>query len=115
MWHRGTPNPSDEPRTMLTISYFRRSYFYPYGEPYYNLDRQLFEKLDPRIQKVFDYAFQPISLLHWKMRLHLAFIALEQKPVLGTPVRWFVQVSWAIRLNILRPLNQRFYKEKKWH
>ena len=33
MWHRGTPNPTDEPRTMLTIGYFRKDYYYKYGDP----------------------------------------------------------------------------------
>jgi ectoine hydroxylase-related dioxygenase (phytanoyl-CoA dioxygenase family) len=60
MWHRGTPNESNEPRVMLTISYFRRGCDYDYGSVEHNLDRALYEQLDPRAQRVFRYAFEPV-------------------------------------------------------
>jgi ectoine hydroxylase-related dioxygenase (phytanoyl-CoA dioxygenase family) len=59
MWHRGTPNESDEPRVMLTISYFRRGCDYDYGSVEHNLDPALYEQLDPRAQRVFRHAFDP--------------------------------------------------------
>lgn len=101
MWHRGTPNPCDEPRTMLTIGYYRRGYFYPYNDPYCNVDKALFENLDPRGQKVFDYCFRPTSLLYWRLQTQLAFTALEQRPTLGAPLRWCVRMIWRIRLSRL--------------
>ena len=57
MWHRGTPNPTDEPRTMLTIGCFRQGYVYEYGDPHYNLSSQLFEQLPPAIKRMFQHAF----------------------------------------------------------
>lgn len=68
MWHRGTPNPTDEPRTMMTIGYFRASYPYGYGDPSFNLDKQIYERLDPRIRKMFDYHFRLTSVLQRKQR-----------------------------------------------
>jgi hypothetical protein len=47
MLHRGTPNPTAEPRTMLTAGYFRSDYYYPYGDPRYNLDDELYRELEP--------------------------------------------------------------------
>ncbi len=68
MWHRGTPNPTDEPRTMMTLGYFRRDYAYGYGDPSFNLDRNLYERLHPRIQRMFDYHFSLKSVLRRKQR-----------------------------------------------
>ena len=61
MWHRGTPNPTDQPRTMLTIGMFRADHEYGYGSPSYNLDDALYERLDPRIRRMFAYHFTPLK------------------------------------------------------
>jgi ectoine hydroxylase-related dioxygenase (phytanoyl-CoA dioxygenase family) len=61
MWHRGTPNPTDQPRTMLTIGMFRADHEYGYGSPSYNLDDALYERLDPRIRRMFAYHFSPLK------------------------------------------------------
>ncbi len=53
MLHRGTPNITREPRTMLTLCYLRRDYDYDYGTAEYNLDRELFRRLDPSVQRLF--------------------------------------------------------------
>lgn len=53
MLHRGTPNPTDEPRTMLTAGYFRSDYDYPYGDPRYNLDEKLYRELKPSVRQLF--------------------------------------------------------------
>jgi ectoine hydroxylase-related dioxygenase (phytanoyl-CoA dioxygenase family) len=63
MWHRGTPNPTDKARTMLTIGYFREDKAYGYGDPSFNLDEALFRKLHPRIQRMFAYHFSPAAKL----------------------------------------------------
>jgi len=57
--HRGTPNLTDEPRTMLTICYMRRGHTHDYGTSAYNLDSELFQRLDPRVQRVFPDFHQP--------------------------------------------------------
>jgi ectoine hydroxylase-related dioxygenase (phytanoyl-CoA dioxygenase family) len=61
MWHRGTPNPTDQPRTMLTIGMFRADHEYGYGSPSFNLDDALYERLNPRIQQMFAYHFNPLA------------------------------------------------------
>lgn len=53
MLHRGTPNLTPEPRMMLTVCYLRRDYDNDYGSAEYNLDRELFQRLDPRVQRLF--------------------------------------------------------------
>lgn len=53
MLHRGTPNPTDQPRTMLTAGYFRSDYYYRYGDPWYNLDEKLYSELEPSVQQLF--------------------------------------------------------------
>ena len=63
MWHRGTPNPSDKARTMLTIGFFREDKAYGYGDPSFNLDETLFRSLHPRIQRMFTYHFSPLAKL----------------------------------------------------
>ena len=68
MWHRGTPNPSDQPRTMVTIGYFRRKYDYGYGDPSYNLDYELFRGLHPRIQKMYEPHFRIAKRLGRRQR-----------------------------------------------
>ena len=61
MWHRGTPNPTDQPRTMLTIGMFRADHEYGYGSPSYNLDDALYERLDPRVRRMFAYHFTSLK------------------------------------------------------
>jgi ectoine hydroxylase-related dioxygenase (phytanoyl-CoA dioxygenase family) len=53
MLHRGTPNRTRRPRTMLTVCYLRREYDYDYGSTEYNLDSELFARLDPTVQRLF--------------------------------------------------------------
>jgi hypothetical protein len=68
MWHRGTPNPTGEPRTMLTAAFFRRDYAYGYGNPSFNVDEALYPKLPPRIRRMFDYHFTLKAVLRRKER-----------------------------------------------
>jgi len=63
MWHRGTPNPHEAPRTMLTIGLFRADRQYGYGDPSFNVDEELYRQLPPRIKKMFDYHFSTRSKL----------------------------------------------------
>lgn len=67
MWHRGTPNPTNHPRTMLTVGMFRADHEYGYGSPSFNLDDTLYEQLDPRIQRMFAYHFTPLARLRRKL------------------------------------------------
>jgi ectoine hydroxylase-related dioxygenase (phytanoyl-CoA dioxygenase family) len=53
MLHRGTPNLTRKPRTMLSICYLRRDYDYDYGSAEYNLDPELFQGLDSSVQRLF--------------------------------------------------------------
>jgi ectoine hydroxylase-related dioxygenase (phytanoyl-CoA dioxygenase family) len=53
MLHRGTPNRTRRPRTMLTVCYLRRDHDYDYGTAEYNLDSELFDGLDPGVQRLF--------------------------------------------------------------
>lgn len=62
MLHRGTPNRTRSPRAMVTICYLRRDYDYDYGAADYNLDSELFARLDPSVQRLFpemEAAHQP--------------------------------------------------------
>jgi ectoine hydroxylase-related dioxygenase (phytanoyl-CoA dioxygenase family) len=61
MWHRGTPNTTDEPRSMLTISFFRKDKAYGYGNTAYNIDEPLYQQLNPRMQRMFADYFSPRS------------------------------------------------------
>jgi ectoine hydroxylase-related dioxygenase (phytanoyl-CoA dioxygenase family) len=78
MWHRGTPNPTSHPRTMLTIGMFRADHEYGYGSPSFNLDDTLYERLDPRIRQMFAYHFTPFARLRRKLG------ALKRR-ILGSP------------------------------
>lgn len=53
MLHRGTPNRTRRPRTMLTISYVHSGFEHDYGSIGYNLDDELFAGLDPVVQRLF--------------------------------------------------------------
>lgn len=68
MLHRGTPNPTDEPRTMLTAGYFRNDYYYPYGDTRYNLDEKLYERLDSTVRQLFTPFFDEADPRYWKLR-----------------------------------------------
>ncbi|MBQ0933557.1 phytanoyl-CoA dioxygenase family protein [Ideonella sp. 4Y16] len=56
--HRGTPNPTREPRIMLTIGYFREGEKYPFGDPAYNLDHDIFESLHPHVRKLMEFRYR---------------------------------------------------------
>jgi len=87
MWHRGNPNPTDEPRTMLTTSYFRRDFLYDYGDPLYNLDRPLFDALDPSVRGLFGYVFEKKDARYWKIRYGRAHRLLKERRYIGAPLR----------------------------
>jgi hypothetical protein len=53
MLHRGTPNATDAPRTMLTLSYLRRGHHHDYGDARFNLDGELDAKLAPAVRCLF--------------------------------------------------------------
>lgn len=53
MLHRGTPNLTDEPRTMLTICYLRRGHSHDYGDARFNLDENLRDALPPAVLRLF--------------------------------------------------------------
>jgi ectoine hydroxylase-related dioxygenase (phytanoyl-CoA dioxygenase family) len=53
MLHRGTPNRTRRPRTMLTVCYLRRDHDHDYGTTEYNFDAELFAGLDPSVQRLF--------------------------------------------------------------
>ena len=53
MLHRGTPNRTRRPRSMLTICYLRRDHDHDYGAAEYNLDSELFADLEPAVQSLF--------------------------------------------------------------
>lgn len=101
MWHRGTENPTDEPRTMLTTSYFRSSFYYDYGDPLHNLDDELFAALDPAIRPLFAYAFDKSSPFYKKMQRTRTFKALKRRRLLGAPFRigerWYERVHDAVK------------------
>ncbi|HEY0190207.1 MAG TPA: phytanoyl-CoA dioxygenase family protein [Kofleriaceae bacterium] len=101
MWHRGTTNPTDEPRTMLTTSYFRSSFYYDYGDPLHNLDDALFAALDPALKPMFAYAFDKSSPFYKKLARARAFKALKRRRLLGAPFRigerWYERVHDAVR------------------
>src|SRR5207302_10764402 len=53
MLHRGTPNQTETPRTMLTICYLRRTHRHDYGDIGFNLDESLLETLAPAAKRLF--------------------------------------------------------------
>jgi ectoine hydroxylase-related dioxygenase (phytanoyl-CoA dioxygenase family) len=72
MLHRGTPNTTDEPRTMLTAGYFRNDYYYPYGDMRYNLNEELYRQLDPAVQQLFKPLFDETDPRYYNLRHHAA-------------------------------------------
>jgi hypothetical protein len=87
MWHRGNPNPTDEPRTMLTTAYFRSGYFYEYGDPLHNLDRTLYDALDPSVRGLFSYVYDGKDASYWKLRYGRANRQIKDWRYLGAPLR----------------------------
>jgi hypothetical protein len=55
--HRGTVNETDEPRSMLTMAFFRAGEDHSYGDVRFNLDEALFAALEPQAQALFADAF----------------------------------------------------------
>jgi hypothetical protein len=55
--HRGTVIHTDEPRTMLTMAFFRTGEDHSYGDARYNLDEALFAALDAEVRPLFAHAF----------------------------------------------------------
>ena len=53
MLHRGTPNLSRDPRTMLTICYLSSTHDHDYGDSRFNFDEALFTTLAPGVQRLF--------------------------------------------------------------
>lgn len=88
MLHRGNPNPTDEPRTMMTSSYFRRNFFYDYGDPGYNLGKgeEIYHSLEPAVREVFDYCFNWRDPLYWKLRHARAHNSRSHRRLLGAPL-----------------------------
>jgi len=61
LMHRGTVNDTDEPRTMLTLCYFRHGESHDYGRIEFNLDRPLWENLAPEARGLFAHEFESAS------------------------------------------------------
>ena len=57
--HRGTPNHTDVPRTLLTMAYFRAGEDHSYGDVSFSLDERLFAALEPEARALFAHAFAP--------------------------------------------------------
>jgi len=53
MLHRGTPNLSDEPRTMLTICYTTKQHGHDYGDLSYNFDDVIYVGLPDPVKLLF--------------------------------------------------------------
>jgi ectoine hydroxylase-related dioxygenase (phytanoyl-CoA dioxygenase family) len=63
MLHRGTPNRSDAPRTMLTICYMRRGHSHDYGSLQFNVDDEIYSTLSPAVRRIFaaNFANEPLT------------------------------------------------------
>lgn len=75
--HRGTVNHTDQPRSMLTLCYFRAGHVHDYGRVGYNLDRATWERLDPGVKSLFAHNFPSVER--------------EDRPTrrwLGLPIPW---------------------------
>lgn len=53
MLHRGTPNATDVPRTMLTICYQHPDHRHDYGDPRFNVDAEIRARLSPALARLF--------------------------------------------------------------
>ncbi len=87
MWHRGTPSQTDEPRSMLTIGYFRKDYYFQYGDPLFNMDEAIYKELDPSVQELFAPFFQKADWRYWQLRRSRAIRRITEKRYLGAPLR----------------------------
>jgi ectoine hydroxylase-related dioxygenase (phytanoyl-CoA dioxygenase family) len=87
MWHRGTPNPTDEPRTMLTEGFFRSDFMQDYGDPFHNVDEGLYKQLEPSVQKLFAPFFDPADSRYWSLRRTRAIRRVSNQRYLGAPLR----------------------------
>jgi len=87
MWHRGTPNQTDEPRTMMTIGYFRKDYYFEYGDPFFSIDEEIYKELDPSVQELFAPFFNKGDWRYWKLRKSQAIRRLRGHQYLGAPLR----------------------------
>ena len=96
MWHRGTPNPTDEPRTMLTIGYFRKDFYFEYGDPLHNLDETLYKALDPSVQQLFAPFFDKTDRRYWELRQNRAIRSVKDRRYIGFPLR--IGLRWADRV-----------------
>ncbi len=96
MWHRGTPNPTDEPRTMLTGGYFRKDFYFEYGDPFHNLDENLYKELDPSVQALFTPYPDVTDWRYWKLRQRRTVGGVTDRRYLGAPLR--IGLRWAYRV-----------------
>ena len=87
MWHRGTPNPTDEPRSMLTIGYFRKDYYIEYGDPFFSMDENIYKDLYPAVQELFAPFFNKGDWRYWKLRKSQAIRHLKGRQHLSAPLR----------------------------
>lgn len=94
MWHRGTPNPTDEPRTMLTIGYFRKDYYFEYGDPFFSMDENIYKDLAPSVQELFEPFFNKGDWRYWKLRKSQAIRRLKGGRYLSAPLR--IGMRWLV-------------------
>ncbi len=92
MWHRGTPNPTDQPRTMLTIGYFRKDYYFEYGDPFFSIDENIYKDLAPPVQELFAPFFNKGDWRYWKLRKSQAIRRLKGRQDLSAPLR--IGIRW---------------------
>jgi len=100
MWHCGTPNPTDEPRTMLTNGYFRKDFYYDYGDPFYNLDEKLYKELDPSVQELFAPFFDKTDWRYWKLHQIRTLHGVADRRYLGAPFRIGQRMTGLVKAKI---------------
>ncbi len=61
MLHRGTENPTDEPRAMLTINYLRVGGYYRFGDTRFNVDGNVYRGIDEEVKPLFRHTVQPMT------------------------------------------------------
>ncbi|MBL8664543.1 MAG: phytanoyl-CoA dioxygenase family protein [Candidatus Odyssella sp.] len=61
MLHRGTPNLTDAPRTMLTICYQHPDHRHDYGDPRFNVDDEIRGRLPPAVARLFARALADVE------------------------------------------------------
>lgn len=97
MWHRGTPNETEEPRTMLTSGYFRKGYYYRYGDPFYNLDPELYGQLDPNVRELFAPFFDRSDTRYWRLRWDRALTRVSNRRFVNAPLRGAVRLALRLK------------------